>query len=270
MSRWTRAPGEYLVKYRRFTDGELLHVLTGRPEGGISDFDRSVYAALQTVKAAAIRWFVWAASFSALGILSHFKALRTVSGAGLEIAPEIFAHVALVGLSVTTAGLCFSYTKLTFLSAWFSSKLKVGTPSSKAEYLLTFPDAYWHFSYLPGAIGLPRFFIAKRGYWPQLIYLLLVIVALMGAAIGSIALWVMVMLDVLRGGVIASAVSIGTVIFSAALGLLGWCSPFYYDYPRRYGHMGLVNLLGRRQGERNAEAHRRIELVALHMGLVRD
>ena len=85
MSRWTRAPGEYLVKYRRFTDGELLHVLTGRPEGGISDFDRSVYAALQTVKAAAIRWFVWAASFSALGILSHFKALRTASGAGLQL-----------------------------------------------------------------------------------------------------------------------------------------------------------------------------------------
>jgi len=268
MARWKRRRGAYLVKYRSITDGELLHLLTGDAANVITDFDRTIYTSLLRVKSTTQKSLLWVVGFTALGTLSHFNVLKGANAAGLELAPAIFSHVALVAASLAGAWFCFNYTKQTFLQVWFAWKLKVGTSAFKARCLLTFPEAYWHFAYLPGAIGYPPFYMARQSLWPQLMYLLLVIVALAIGGVGSLTLWVVLARDALANSQINHTVSILTVAFCAAVTLLGWLSPFRYDFPRRYSHMGLVRLLGMREGERNAAAHRRLIRIADRVGLV--
>jgi|tagenome__1003787_1003787.scaffolds.fasta_scaffold20954289_2 hypothetical protein len=269
MARWSRRSGTYLVKSRRIADGELLHLLTGNASDAITDLDTAAYASLLRVKTATSKSLIWVVGFNALGILAHFNVVKGASAAGLELAPTVFTHVSLAGASLTGAWFCFNYTKQTFLQAWFSWKFKVGSPAFKARCLILFPEAYWHFAYLPANIGYPRFHFARGSTWPQLFYLLLVLVALIVGAVGSIGLWVVLARDVLANSQITHTISVLTVVFSAATILLGWLSPFRYDVSRRYTHMGLVSLLGKREGERNAEAHRRLVRVADRMGLVK-
>jgi hypothetical protein len=111
--------------------------------------------------------------------------------------------------------------------------------------------------------------MTRRSLWPQLIYLLVVIVALVVGSLGSIGLWILLAHDVLTNSQISHSISVLTVVFSGAMILLGWLSPFRYDFPQRYNHLGLVTLLNKRTGERNAEAHRRVIRVAARMGLIK-
>jgi hypothetical protein len=269
VGRWKRRPSRYLVKSRRITDGELLHLLTGKPSKGVSEFDRSVYSSLRAVKSATVKSLLWTIAFGALGVLAHFNVVKAATALGLEVAPTVFSPVALIGLSIASASLCFSWTKQTYLQAWFSWKFKCGNPGLRAEYLLIFPEAFWHFSYLPGNIGNPPFLMARRSLWIQLAYLLLILIVLVVGTLGSLALWYILAEDVWTTSALSHSVSVLTVVFSGAISLLGWLSPFYYDLPRRYTHMGLVNLLGKLEGESNAKAHRRLIRVADRMGLVK-
>jgi hypothetical protein len=269
MARWSRRSGPFLVKSRRIADGELLHLLTGNSSDEITKLDEAAYASLLRVKAGTSKSLIWVLGFNALGMLAHFNMVKGASAAGLELAPTVFTHVSLVGASLTGAWFCFNYAKQTFMQAWFSWKFKAGTPGFKAKCLLLFPEAFWHFAYLPANIGYPPFHFARGSTWPQLFYLFLVIVALIVGAIGSIGLWIVLARDVLANSQISHAVSILTVAFSAATILLGWLSPFRYDVSRRYTHTGLVNLLAKREGERNTQAHQRLIRVAARMGLIK-
>jgi hypothetical protein len=262
-------PGAYLAKSRRITDGELLHLLTQHPSTKITDFDNTLYGSLQNVKSETRKSLIWVVGFAALGVLAHFNFVKEASAAGLELAPTVFAHVALVGGSMSGAWFCFTYTKQSFLQAWFGWKLKAGTPAFKAECLLRFPEAYFHISYLPGSIGYPPFYLARQSMWPQLVYVLLFLIAVVVGGVGSIALWIMLASDVLANSQINHTVSTLTVVFCAAITLLGWTSPFRYDLPRRYTHTGLVALLTKRTGQRSTEAYRRILRAAARMGLIK-
>jgi hypothetical protein len=267
MARWHRTKKLYLVKSRRMTDGELLHLMLGKTPRAFSEFDGQVYQSLQGVKAAAGKAALWVLGSAAFAVLSHFRVLRGVRASGLDVAPEIFSHAALVGLSLSTAIFCFAYSKQTYMQVWFAWKFKSGSPALKAECLLRFPDAYWHFSYLPGAVGYPPFLIGGRNLWLQLAYVVLVLVSLVICAGGSFALWFVVARDVWNAPNLGPTVSLLTIILSAMVTLLGWTAPFYYDLPRRYTHNGLVELLTARQGDELAAAHLRVYRAALNMGL---
>lgn len=269
MARWTRKPGDFLVKSRFIRPGELLHILTGRRADAITEFDDAVYASLLKVKASTSKALLWVLVFNALGLLTHFNMIKGATAVGLELAPAVFTPAALVGASVAGAWFCFSYTKQTFLQSWFDWKLRIGTPALKAECLLLFPEAFWHFAYLPANVGFPPFVIARGSTWPQLAYLLLVVVALVVGSIGSIDLWIVLARDILANTQVNHSIAVFTVVFCAATTLLGWLSPFRYDVPRRYSHVGLITLLNVREGERNAKAHRRLIRVADSMGLVK-
>lgn len=269
MPRWTRKRGEFLSKTRRITDGELLHLLAQIDESESIEFDERVYKSLQTVKSASAKALVWMGVAAALGILSHLKVLTRAGSSGLEISPAVFAHAALVALSVSTMIFCFSYCKQSFLQTWFAWKLNDGnSPSQKVKYLLRYPDAYRHFAFIPTSIGYPRFMFANRSSWPQVVYLLLFTIGLVGCVIASTWLWVQLALDVWTAPGVSKTLSTLIIALSGAVTLLGWFSPFYYDFPRRYTHYGLVDLLGRLEGTRLSEAHLRIARCAERMDLV--
>jgi hypothetical protein len=268
MPRWTRKRGEFLSKTRRITDGELLHLLAQISEPESVEFDERVYQSLQTVKSASAKALVWMAAAAALGILSHLKVLTRAGASGLEISPTVFAHAALVALSVSSMIFCFSYCKQSFLHTWFAWKLKDSSPSEKVRYLLRYPDAYRHFAFLPASIGYPRFMFANRNNWPQMVYLVLVVIGLVTCSLASMWLWAQLALDVWTAPNVNKTLSVLIIALSGAVTLLGWFSPFYYDFPRLYTHYGLVDLLGRREGERSTAAHLKIRRCAERMDLV--
>lgn len=267
MPRWTRKPGEFLSKTRRITDGELLHLLAQISASESHEFDERVYKSLQAIKSASAKALFWMATAATLGILSHLKVLTKASSSGLEISPAVFAHAALVALSVSTMIFCFSYCKQSFFHAWFAWKLKKSSPSEKMRCLLRYPDAYRHSVFLPASIGHPRFMLANRSSWSQLVYIALLIIGLVTCAIASMWLWVQLALDVWNAPSVNKTLSMLTILLSSAVTLLGWFSPFYYDFPRLYTHYGLGELVGRLSGEQLTAAHLRIIRCAERMDL---
>jgi hypothetical protein len=268
MPKWQRTRGKYLAKTAKITDGEMLHLLLGQSPYGDDQLDERFYQSFQAIRSSTFKSIFWIIGACAFGVLSHFGVLKSASASGLEVSPTIFSHTALLALSFSTASFCFVFCKQTYIQSWFSWKMKSGTPAQKAKSLLMFPEAYWHFNFLPSAIGYPQHIIAKRAAWGQLLYLFLVLASLAIFSMGSIALWIMLVTDVWYSTGINGITSTLTIALSGVVTLLGWTSPFSYDFSRNYTHHGLVNLLHRRQGEKLTEAHVRIYLAAQRMDLV--
>lgn len=265
---WNRKANSYLVKSKKMTDGEMLHLLVRSSDhDNLNDLDEKIYRSLQDVRGEAHKALFWVLGSSAFGVLSHFQVLRGLSNSGLDLSPTIFNHAALLALSFSTAAYCFLFSKQTFLQTWFSWKFKSGSPRDHALLLVKYPDAFWHFYYLRSAIGYPANILYSRSIWPQVIYLILVIIALVAFAGGSIALWCALVMDVWLAPNVSEAISIATIALAVTVTLLGWMSPFYIDGARHYDHHGLVNLLQKRTGARLSRAHQRIILVAHRMGL---
>lgn len=266
MVNWVRKKDQYLVKSRKLTDGQILHLLLWE-DSNSSEFDERIYESLQSIRSACGKSILWVVGSAAFAILYHFKVLKGVSNSGIDVSPVIFGHAALVAMSASLTIFCFSYCKLTYIQSWFSARLKDSTVNKKALYLLKYPDAYWYFTYLPSFIGYPKYIIPKRGSWVQVIYAILVIIVLLIFALGSIGLWLSVAFDVWNSAGISSTLSVCTIILSTAIVILGWLSPFYYDFPRKYDHYGLVDMLGKLTEENLTAAHVRIFRAATNMNL---
>lgn len=270
MPRWKRTAKDRLIKSRRMTDGEILHLLVGTDSASINSLDVEIYASLQNVRSFTLRTVLWCVAAAVFAVLSHFGVLKTASAAGLELAPQVYAHAALIAVSATGAAFCLSFSKLTFLQSWFARKFTVGSPKERAELLLRFADAYWYFSYLPGVIGYPKHIHAARSAWAQLASLALVLIVLFGLCIASIWLWIALANAVRISAHFGHTISWLTLGVSGALILMGWLAPFRYDIPQKYAHFGMVHLLSRLSGEKSRQAHLRIIRVAEKMGLLDD
>ena len=268
MPRWTRKKGDYLVKSAKMIDGEILHLIVGITPGSDEKFDSQVYTSFQEIRTATGRSALWMFGTGAFATLSHFGALKGVSASGLEVLPAVFNHVALLSLSLSTMMFCFIYCKQTYFQCWFTFKIKNQPPAAKARAMLSYPDAYWHFLFMPGNIGYPPHIHGRRTGYGQLAYIGLVIIALALFSVGSIALWITVASDVYNSMSVGKAVTWLTLSLSVLSVLLGWTSPFYYDWPRKYVHYGLVNMLMHRDEAENKAIHKKLIPIAARMGLV--
>ena len=268
MSRWTRDKNEHLVKTAMMTDGELLHLHLGKSPNLLTEVDDQIYSSFQSVRSEVRKAALWVFGTGIFGLLSHFGFLTSVSASGMEVAPTIFSHAALLSFSISTMIFCFSYSKMTYLQAWFQHKYTVGESSLKARLLLAYPDAFWHFQFLRSAVGTPRFIFADGSIVGQVVSLVLVLLGLVIALVGSIALWIVVLVDVWQHSGLSSALTWFTLLLSVVAALLGWTSPFYYSSKRKYKHYGLVAALERLDTVKNKEAHNKIVLTAVKMGLV--
>lgn len=268
MKRWQRVRGDYMVKSAMLTDGELLHLMLGSSPSKSNDFDERFYESFQRVQDASNRALFWTIGAAAFGVLAHFGVLKSASAAGLEISPVIFSHVALLALSFSCTAFCFSYSKQTLIQGWFLAKLRNGTPREKATALMMYPDTYWVFHFLPGAIGYPKHILGPRMGWGQVVYIVLIVAALIMFLIGSFSLWGVMALDVWRSSYESRFVSILVISLSSVVVLLGWAAPYYYDLPRKYRHIGMTNCLSKLEGEELESAHLKIFLAASRMGLV--
>jgi hypothetical protein len=133
---------------------------------------------------------------------------------------------------------------------------------------MKFPEAYFYFTFLRANIGYPKHIFAKGKSWPQLISLFLILVALVIFCVASLLLWGALIFDVWYAPDVGRTLTIMTLGFSITLALVGWMAPFYYDFPRRYTHFGLVNLLTKLEGDDLRLAHLRLIRVAARMGLI--
>lgn len=268
MPIWTRSRSQFLIKSTKMTDGEVLHLLLGRSLNNDSEFDDKIYASLQGMRTATGRSALWLFGTGAFGILSHFGMLKSASSAGLEVSPAVFSHVALLALSFSTMIFCFYFCKQTFLQTWFSSKLKKATPGAKARLLLLYPDAYWHFMFMPEAIGYPPHIHGRRTGYGQIASLCFVLVGLCLASLGTFTLWFTVAYDVWASTGTSSAVIWMTLSLSAIAVLLGWTSPFYYDFPRKYTHYGLATGLANMDEVKAKYTRGKVLRAAARMGLI--
>jgi hypothetical protein len=267
MASWKRTPKSYLTKTKKLTDGQILGMLSPNLIAP-TEFDERVYTSLQDAKSAVAKSLGIVIIALGVAVLAYFKVLKGVSTGGVEIAPAIFRHASLIGISLATTLFCFGYCKLTFLQAWFSYRLKMGSPSQKVNALLLYPDAYWYFAYLPGAIGYPKHVFGRRSDWLQVVYLLLVIIAVAIYTFGFLCLWIALSIEVWQSPEVEHTISIMVVVSSAICLVLGYLAPFYYDIPRQYTHYGLVHLLQRRKGSDLQAAHAKIATAATSMGLL--
>lgn len=268
MPRWERTKADYLTKRRKMSDGEIISIGVERAGIEISPLDERVYASLTALRANSSKHLAATMLAAVLSILSHFDGLTAISASGIEISKSIFSHFALVSLSITSAAFCITYCKQTYIQTWFNWKFKKGNSGEKAKLLLLYPEAFFHFSFLPINIGYPNFIQSNKGLFQQFISLLLVLLALIIYAIGSIALWIALALDVINSSGIGQWISIVTVIFCFLTVLIGWTAPFYADRKFEYRHHGLVNMLTKQNPEKLRESHLKILLAASRMGFV--
>ena len=270
LARWRRDRGNPLVKTRRITDGELLHLLVGGRGGVTDERDERIYEALLSVKSNTAKALTAGIVASALAVLAYFGVLQRVSASGLEVSPIVFDHLALVALSLTSAAFAVSYSKQTLLQAWFAWKFRRGDAGDRARCLLLYPEAYWYFAFQAANVGCPPHILARRTGWMQILFLLLLLVAIGLYVAGFLLLWGALAVEVWHSTAVPRAVSVLTVAASAAAMILSALSPFRLDLPRSYTHYGLVELMGRRSGGALDEAHRRVARARIRMGLVDD
>ena len=267
-SRWRRNPGDYLVKTARLTDGEVIHILIGRSTTLESAEDGQFYKAFQDVRTQTLKVAVWMVGSCAFGILVHFKGLLSASSNGLVVSSFIFSHAALLSMSASFSWFCFLFSKQSYLQSWFIAKMRNGSPSLKTTLLLKYPDAFYHFQFLPASIGYPENMYARKSGYGQLFSIFFVIVILIGFSIGSWMLWLTVAMDVWFSNKISELGTIVTLILSVALILMGLTSPFRGSWPKQYKHHGLTNQLTKLQGDSLNRAHMRIYAAARRMGLI--
>ena len=270
LPRWRRDPRNPLVKKRRITDGELLHLLVGARGVPADAQDERIYEALLSVKSNTAKALTAGIVASALAVLAYFGVLQRVSASGLEVSPVIFDHLALAALSLTSVAFAISYSKQTLLQAWFSWKFRRGDAGDRARFLLLYPEAYWYFAFQSSNIGCPPHVLARRTGWVQILFLLLLLVAIALYVAGFLFLWGALAVEVWHSTAVPKAVSVLTVAASAAAMIISALSPFHLDLPRSYTHYGLVELMGRRSGAALDEAHRRVAMAQIRMGLVDD
>lgn len=250
------------------SDGEVLHLHLGQSPNLRTEVDDRIYLSLQNVRSDARKAAIWLFGASVFSLLSHFGFLTSLSASGMVVAPTIFSHAALLSLSVSSMIFCFSYSKMTYLQTWFQHKYTVDEPSDRAKLLLTYPDAFWHFQFLRSAIGTPPFIFSEGGIIGQVVSLVLILLGLVIGAIGSIALWITIAIDVWQNSSLNNALTWFTILLSLITAMLGWTAPFYYSSHRKYKHYGLVITLGQLSSEKNIEAHKKITSIAERMGLV--
>ncbi|WP_156405406.1 hypothetical protein [Sphingomonas sp. Root710] len=270
MSKWRRRSGQYIVKTQKMTDGQVFRLLVGQRLYLSEELDERIYQSFQSVQSSSRTAGVWLIGAISLSILSHFDMLKSFNAGGIDVSSAIFSHTALVALSVTTAAFCVSYCKQTFIQNWFLAKFKQADPSEKIEVLLKFPDAFWNFHFLPGIIGNSRFitWTPKRSYG-QIAYLIFFVIFLILAVAGCWILWLTMARDVWGSSATPLSANIFTIILSAAIALLGWMSPFYYDFPKNRLHFGLANLITGLDEPRARLAHLKVHRAASRMGLVK-
>jgi len=268
MGRWRRTKLEPLVKSRRMTDGELIHLVADQRPVPTDDRDERIYESLMSVKSSSAKAIAASIVATALAILSYFGVLQRVSASGLEVSPVVFNHLALVALSLTTAVLSTSLSKQTFLQAWFTWKFKRGDSAERTQCLLLYPEAYGYFAFLRTNIGYPPHVFARATGWMQLVFILLLLTMIVIYLAGFVALWGTLAVQVWNSTEIDKTVSVLTVVSSATALVITALSPFYYDIPRTYTHYGLVNLLGKLEGGQLELAHRRIVRARIRMGLI--
>lgn len=268
--RWERRKGDYLVKTARFTDGEILHLLVGKSPDKESSDDTQFYKSLQEIRAHTLKSTVWMIGSGAFGILAHFHGLKSASSSGLEISSAVFYHAAILALSFSFAWFCFNFSKQNYVQSWFLAKLRNSSANQKAILLLKYPDAFFHFNFMPGAIGYPIHIHSKRRGYTQLLSIILILIILIFFSLGSWALWITIALDVWKSNDIGRYGTIITLVLSSSLVLLGLSSPFRYDFRKEYRHFGLVNQLVKLQGADLNRAHMRIWAAAKRMDLVEN
>ncbi|MBO9622221.1 MAG: hypothetical protein J7500_05865 [Sphingomonas sp.] len=266
--RWHRKRGDYIVKTAKLTDGELLQLMLKPNPQNREALDERYYQSFREIRESSKKAFLWILGAAAFGILSHFGVVKSARASGLEVLPAVFSHTALLALSFSSTAFCFSYSKQTFIQVWFLAKLRNAGPEQKADSLLRYPEAYWIFHFLPAAIGYPKHIRGPRIGWGQLVYVILLIIAIAIFAVGSLWLWLAVASDVWRSAYQNHTVSVLVITLAGAVTLLGWASPFYYDWPRKYQHIGLVNSLAKLEGAELRAAHMRIFHAAARMDLI--
>lgn len=257
-----------MVKSARLTDGEMLHLLLGKDPERENDYDERIYQSLRAMRAQTLKSAIWLVAAGAFGVLSHFRGLKSASANGLEVSPTIFSHAALLATSMSTAWFCFSYCKQGYIQLWFSTKFRHAEPKLKALYLLKYPEAFFHFSYMRNAVGYPPQIYSRKSVYTQIASLLLVLVALLLFLVGSWILWITLAIDVWNSADVSRGGTGVTLALSVVLVLLAWTCPFYYDMPKTYMHFGLVNLLSKLDRQENVRAHMKIYQAALRMGLI--
>lgn len=156
------------------------------------------------------------------------------------------------------------------ISAWFAEKYRRGTASDKAELLISFPRAFWHFQFMRAAIGTPPHIFKKGGIAGAIVSLALILLGLTIYTLGSLSLWALIAIDVWYAEGVNPLVTWFTLSLATISVLLGWTSPFYQNFKREYLHYGLSNRLNALDGPAKERATLRIMLAAERLGLLDD
>lgn len=264
---WQRTAKLSLTKFKRMNDGELLSLLVERGTVPAEQFDAAIYESLgklqdQQTKSVASSLAAWS-----LALFAYLGLLKGVAAGGLEFAENSFGLVAIALVGPTTLWNSATFSKVSYLRAWFSWRFSSSSAGQRATLLLRFPGAFWFFSFLPSNRGFPRYVWPARTQLVQLLPLILVILAMLAYFVGAAALFLALANRVWLSQYPTAIIAQSTVIGSSMLLLLSGTSPFFSDFRRKYIHYGLVDRIGKLSPDDQKSAHRKIAEARMRMGM---
>ncbi|WP_296617258.1 hypothetical protein [Sphingomonas sp.] len=258
---WVRTKEDWLTKTREMNDGEVQHMLLEQGPPITEDMRDAIYGELIQLRSSLSKAVgLWVAAFS-LAFLSIYGVVESANFGGVAISRNGFLPVALIGTALTSLWFATIFAKFSLLRTWFEQQAKLAKPPRKAWLYLRYPEAFQYFTFSRANIGYPKDLFPVGSDMGQLLPLALVMLIAVAWAIGTIAMQVILMIEVWHTAYPTTLVARLIVAVAIILNVLALIAPRPSIIRRRYVHYGLTQLLGRADEQRAARAKRRFASI---------
>lgn len=261
---WVRTEKDWLTKTRLMNDGEIQHVLLEQGPPITEDMRDAVYGELIQLRGSLNKAVgLWVVA-SSLAFLSIYGVVESASLGGVAITRSGFLPVALIGAALTSLWFSTIFTKFSMLRTWFEQQAKFAKPPRKAWLYLRYPEAFHYFSFSRTSLGYPKDMFPVSSGMSQLLAIALVVLIAVLAALGSVVMQFILMVEVWHTEYPTALVARLIVALAMILNVLALIAPRPSILRRRYVHYGLTQLLSRADRQRSDRAHRWLAVIRAH------